>query len=95
VVEQVFNPSTQRQRQAGLWVWDQHGLHSTFQDRQYCKENPYLEKKVQIYKCHTIDKQTWGLKRTTWYLQTTGSYTSKDPKDLPESFLDLIHIPTK
>ena len=46
VVVHVFNPST-GEAEAGrfLWVWDQPGLQSKFQDSQGYTEKPYLFKK--------------------------------------------------
>jgi hypothetical protein len=40
-------PALGRQRQADLWVWDQPGLQSEFQDSQGYTEKPCLEKTKQ------------------------------------------------
>jgi hypothetical protein len=49
-------PALGRQRQADLWVWDQPGLQSEFQDSQGYTEKPCLKRnKKQTKK----PKESW------------------------------------
>ena len=44
----AFNPSTRKAEADGsLWVWDQPGLQSEFQDSQGCLEDP-VSKKINM-----------------------------------------------
>jgi hypothetical protein len=45
VVANAFNSELRRKRQVDLWVWDQPGLQSEFQDNQGYTEKPCLKKK--------------------------------------------------